>query len=49
MCNNGFLGCGNDSCIWIILILVLLCCCGGGNSCGNSCGNGCGGCGCGSC
>ena len=38
-CNNGFMGCGNDS-WWIILIIFFLFC-GCGNSCG--CGCGCGG------
>ena len=40
--NGGFFGggdgCGNNSCLWIILLLF---CCGGwgGNGCGNGCGN----------
>ncbi|MDD6102726.1 MAG: chorion class high-cysteine HCB protein 13 [Clostridiales bacterium] len=56
---NGFLGgCGNNSCIWILLIL--LCCGGNGFGCGDDCcsiiwillilcfcGNGCGNQGCG--
>ena len=42
-CGNG---CGNDSCLWIIL---LLCCCGGWGNNGFGCG-GCGnGCNCGGC
>ena len=40
-CGNG---CGNDSCLWIIL---LLCCCGGWGN--NGCGCGGNGCGCGGC
>lgn len=35
-CNNGFMGCGNNS-WWIILIIFFLFC-----GCGNSCGCGCG-------
>ena len=39
-CNNGFMGCGNNS-WWIILIIFFLFC-GCGNSCGCGCGCGCG-------
>ena len=34
------LGCGNNSCLWIILLLIIVCCC-----CNN--GSGRSGCGCG--
>lgn len=52
MCNNGFFGCGNNSCTWVILLIIIWVCCAGGNSCGcGGCGGGCGdncggGCGC---
>lgn len=40
MCNNGFFGCGNNSCTWVIILIIIWVCCAGGNSCG-----GCGDCG----
>ena len=49
-----FGGCGNDSCLWIIVLIILIsCCCNNNNGCGearggwNRGGNDCG-CGCGS-
>ncbi|MFU0833183.1 MAG: hypothetical protein ACFWUC_09670 [Oscillospiraceae bacterium] len=47
MCNNGFFGCGNNSCTWVIILLIIWVCCSGGNygyGCGG-CGDNCGGCG----